>query len=249
MKKLIRFLGMLVSVVIFNSCEKDEIMSFEGEPAVNFSSVDIYDPVYEEEYSFLTNPEDEHIHEIQVQIMGDAVDHDRTFEVEVINDSLTTANEDQYEILEGTIPAGEFTGTLYIKLFNSPELADKSVSLHLKIIDSQDFQSGNVESDEFVISWTNQVVVPDWRWYRYFFTRVPSTAAYRAIVESTGLVDFTISDYLSLGTAGATAMGTKFGDYVMEYNLQHPNDPLRHDDGPSEGELIEPLYYTHSKYD
>lgn len=249
MKKLIRFFGLMISMVIFNACEIDEIMSFQGAPAINFSSVDSYDPVYEEEYSFLVNPENEHIHEIPVQIMGDAAADDRKFEVEIINDSLTTATEDQYEILEGIIPAGEFTGTLFIKLFNSPELDEKSVSLHLKIVDSPEFQSGNVESDEFVISWTNKVVVPDWRWYRYFFTRVPSTSAYRAIVESTGLVELTTRDYFALGQTGATALGTQFGDYVMEYNLQHPDNPLRHDDGPNEGELIVPLYYTHSKYD
>lgn len=249
MKKLIRVFGILTVVVMFNACEKDEIMSFEGAPALNFSSVDIYVPVYEEEYSFLTNPENEHIHEIQVQIMGNEVDHERAFEVKIINDSLTTATENQYEILKGVVPAGDFTGTLYIKLFNSPELDDKSVSLHVKIVDSQEFQSGNVESDEFVISWTNKVVVPSWTWYRHFFTRVPSTAAYRIIVQTTGLVELTRADLRTYGIPGLTALGTKFGDYVMEYNLAHPDNPLRHDDGPSAGELIVPLYYTHSKYD
>lgn len=244
MKKLIRFFGILIAVVIFSACEKDEIMSFQGEPALNFSSVDISDPVYEEEYSFLTNPEDEHIHEVQVQIMGDAVDHDRTFEVEVINDSLTTATPEQYEILEGIVPAGEFTGTLFIKLFKSPELDDKSVFLHLKIVGSPDFQSGNVGSDEFVLGWTNKVVIPDWRWYSFFFTRVPSTAAYRKIVEITGLEEITNADQRMLGVPGLTALGTQFGDYVMDYNEQHPDNPLRHDDGPNAGELIVPLYYT-----
>lgn len=249
MKTLIRFSVIIITVIGLQACEKDELTSFEAAPAVNFSSVDIYDPVYEEEYSFLTNPEEEHIHEIQVQIMGDASDQDREFNVEVINDSLTTATEDQYEILEGVVPAGEFTGTLYIKLFKSPELDNETVSLHLKLVDSPDFQSGNVESDEFVIAWTNKVVIPDWRWYRFFFVRVPSTAAYRAIVESTGLVELPTSAYFQLGQAGATALGTQFGDYVKEYNLQNPDNPLRHDDGVNAGELIEPLYYTRSKYD
>lgn len=244
MKKLIRFFGILIALVIFNACEKDEIMSYEGEPALNFTSVDISDPVYEKEYSFLTNPETEYIYEVKVQIMGNTVDHDRSFEVEVINDSLTTASPEQYEILEGIVPAGEFTGTLYIRLKRSPELDNKSVSVHLKIVDSPDFQSGNAASDEFVLSWTNKVVIPDWRWYRYFFTRVPSTAAYRIIVQTTGLEEITSADLRTYGIPGLTALGTKFGDYVMDYNEEHPDNPLRHDDGPNAGELIVPLYYT-----
>jgi hypothetical protein len=116
-------------------------------------------------------------------------------------------------------------------------------------VDSADFEVGTVEANQFVLKWTDQVIVPAWTFYRFFFTSQPSTAAYRAIVESTGITQFTIQDYLAVGPAGAEALGRVFGDYVKEHNLQNPDNPLRHDDGPLEGELIEPIYYTQSKYD
>ncbi len=242
MKKL-KYIGLLfLTMAVTFSCEKEEIMSFQADDAVNFQDESIT-------YSFLTNPEEEYIQEIEVRIMGVAKDYDRYFEVEIIDDELTTAQADQFEIIGGVVKANEYTGTLSIKVYNSSELADEEISLHLRLSDSQDFKKGNIESSEFLLTWTDKVVVPNWRWYSYFFTRVPSTEAYRAVVASTGLVQFEISDYLALGPTGAEAMGTQFGDYVKQWNKDNPDNPLRHDDGPLAGELIEPIYYTKSKFD
>ncbi len=249
MKILNRILVLLAVMLVFTACEKDEPLAYKSAAALNFSPVENSDQAYKATYSFLGNPDQSHIYEIGVQIMGDSANHDRNFQVKVIHDSLTTATENQYKILQGVVPAGQFAGTLSVELFKSPALDSTTVSIHLQIVDAKDFMSGNKESDELVLSWTNKVVVPNWRWYSFFFTKYPSTAAYRAVVASTGLIEFTISDYLAIGPTGAQALGTKFGDYVMEYNKQHPNNPLRHDDGPKAGELIVPLYYTHSKYD
>lgn len=239
-----KFLPMVFALfaLMFTACDQEENGSFEALPAVNF----VDDAA---EYSFLGNPEEFHLHEAEVRIIGEAVDYDRHFEVEVVQDEFTTASTAQYEILEGVVPAGEYSGKLSIRLLKSPELDNKKVSLHLKLVASEDFKTGNIETDDYVVAWTNQVVVPAWRWYSFFFTRTASTAAYRAVVESTGLVKFEISDYLALGPVGAEALGTKFGDYVKQYNLDHPGAPLLHDDGPGAGTPIVPLYYTRSKYD
>lgn len=233
---------LVVLILATTACEKDEITSFGAQSAVNFTAE-------KSEYSFLGNTTGEHIIEAPVRIIGEASDRDRFFTVSVIEDSLTTASPELYEIQEGVVPAGEFEGTLYVKVKNAEELDEETVSLHLEVAESEDFKRGNIESTDFTISWTNKVIVPDWRWYSYFFTRTPSTAAYRAVVESTGLTQFTIRDYLNLGPTGAQAMGTQFGDYVKQYNLDHPGEPLLHDDGDKAGEPIVPLYYTQSKYD
>ena len=243
MKKLANtLLGLIILLMVSTACEKDEITSFEAQSAVNFVEEDT-------EYSFLGNTTGEYIIEVPVRIIGDSTDHDRFFQVAIINDSLTTATDDLFEIQEGVVKAGKFEGTLYVKVFNDEKLNTEKASLHLEIASSEDFRTGNVESNRFRIAWTNQVIVPSWRWYSYFFTRTPSTAAYRAVVESTGLTTFTIQDYLKLGPTGAQAMGTQFGDYVKQYNLDHPGEPLLHDDGEKAGEEIVPLYYTKSKYD
>ncbi len=228
-------------LLMMSACEQEEIMTYDtAYSAVNFVSSSV-------EYSFLTNTEDEYIQTVEVQILGAAADHDRTFAVEVI-DSLTTATADQYEIVGGVVKANEFKGTLSVKLFNSPELADTTITVAVKLIDSEDFNKGNVETNLFTIKWSDQVVIPDWRYVKYFFCATSSTEAYRVLVASTGLLKFDIYDYRAYGMAGAVALGTQYGDYIMQWNLDHPDNHLKHDDGTKAGEDIVPKYYTQSKF-
>lgn len=244
--KKIQYITLFFLIGVFAtlvSCEKDEIMSFEGKPAINFKGEST-------EYSFLVNQENEYIQEVEVRIIGDTTDYDRNFSVEVVKDTNTTATSEQYEILDGVVKAGEFTGKLSVKLFNSDALADTMVRIKLKLIDSDDFVAGNIESSYYEIGWTDKIIVPSWGLYKYFFCATKSTSCYRAIVASTGLVKFGMTEYRAMSYAtGATVLGTIFGDYVKQWNLDHPNEPLRHDDGDKKGELIEPKYYTKSKYD
>lgn len=233
----------LAGVMLVIGCEQQGLTSFDTDyTGINF-------PSDSTNYSFLGNSEGEHIKEIEVMILGTSSDMDRTFNVEVINDELTTADESEYEIIEGVVDAGSFSGVLRVRLFNSERLSEETASIHLRLTDSDHFKTGTVEANSFVLKWTDQVIIPAWTFYRFFFTAQPSTAAYRAIVESTGVTQFTLQDYLAVGPAGAEAIGRVFGDYVKEHNLQNPDNPLRHDDGPLAGELIEPIYYTQSKYD
>jgi len=242
--KKIKFIPNLALMVIMflAGCAEEDIMPFKAEPAVNFVSKSV-------EYSFLTNPADEYIQEIEVRIIGDTADYERTFNVEVINDSLTTASTNQYEIVGGVVPAGAFTGKLLIKLLKSEQLNTDKVSLHVRLVDSEDFKKGNIEANDFTVAWTNKVVVPAWTYYRFFFTATASTSAYRAIVQSTGVTQFTVRDYAAVGAAGAEALGTQFGDYVKQWNKDHPDNHLKHDDGARAGQDIVPVYYTHSKFD
>ena len=239
--KYIKLISLVVLLLgILTSCEQEDIRSFEAEPAVNFTQTT-------QTYSFLANPDDAEIIEIPVRIMGNAVDYDRNFDVEVIEE--TGVPEGSYEIMGGYVEAGEFEGVLEVKVFNAPVLENSEASITLELTNSEDFRAGNIGSRQYILNWTDQVVVPAWTYFRYFFTAVPSPAAYRAIVESTGITQFTLNEYRALGPVGAQAMATTFGNYVKQWNLDHPDNPLIHDGGPLEGELIVPLYYSKSLYD
>lgn len=243
----ILYVYLMVLAVIMVSCTKHELQPFKSEPAINFEKVENQHALT---YSFMANPSNEYIQEIPVHIMGDSANVDRTFNAVVVNDTSTTAEPDQYKIIGGVVKAGEFTGKLYIQLFKSPELDTSSVSLKLRLVDSEDFKAGNLESSEFTITWTNKVVIPAWTFFRFFFTSVPSTAAYRLIVQTTGLTTLTATQYTrDIGVAGVQALATTFGDYVKQWNKDHPDDKLKHDDGPQAGQEIVPLYYTRSKFD
>lgn len=226
----------LAGFLFVNGCEQTNVSSFDPESfaAVNFQTDSL-------SYSFLENSGDSYEQEVPVQLMGDSTNADREFSVEVINDSLTTAEPSDYEIQGGVIPAGSFEGTLTITLYNSEKLKDSEVSLHLRIIDSEILEAGNEESNDFVMYWTDKVIVPSWTFYSFFFCPNPSTTAYRAIVESTGVTKFDLQDYLEIGSTGAEALGREFANYVEEYNATH-EEPLTHEDGPAEGQPVQPIY-------
>lgn len=226
--------SMALCLVIAVSCEKDEIDNFSEKPAINFSKDSI-------QYSFIQEVSDEHILEVPVAIIGNAADYDRYFDVEVLDDELTTATSDLYEIIEGKISAGEFSGNLLVKLKKSPILDDTSVSIHIASITSEDFVAGNIEANKTKIIWTNKIVIPAWRYFGFFFTRYPSSAAYRVFLATTGLTDFSLTEYRAVGPTGAQALGKAFGDYIRQYEIDN-GKPLLHDDGDHVGEVIVPIY-------
>lgn len=234
MKTLKTILG-LVLIVLLCSCNREELTGFSTPPAVNF----VNDST---QYSFIQEPDDEHVVELPVFVIGDSASFDRFFNVEVLNDVETTASEGQYEIIEGIIPSGSFIGNLKVNVKKSPELDDNSIAIKLKVIDSDDFTAGAIESNQTKLIWTNKIVIPAWTYFRFFFTRNPSSRAYRIFIEVTGMTTFTLTDYRALGPTGAQALGKAYGDYIRAYNAANPGAPLVHDDGPNEGEEIVPVY-------
>lgn len=240
-KNLIIVLVMAIGIA---SCTKKDITAFKSADAVNF----IDTTVVAYEYSFLGNPSPEYVYELPVRIIGNAVDRDRTFNAEVVKDSATTAPDNLYEILGGYVKAGQYRGFLRIRLRNAAALATSKVSLRVKLTASPDFEVGHADKNRFIVRWTEQVVVPSWSIYRFYFTSAASTRAYKLIVQTTGLKTLTTAEHTAMTPAGAQAMATIFGDYVKQWNLDHPNDILTHDDGTLVGQPITPLYYTRSKY-
>lgn len=235
MKNIIYTIFLMALCVVFTmSCEKDEVGNFTAEPAINFVNDSI-------QYSFIQEVADEYVLEVPVAITGTTTNNDRYFEVEVLNDDLTTAPTDLYEIIEGKVPAGSYTGNLLVKLKKAPILDDASVSIHISSIASNDFAIGNIESNTTKLIWTNKIVIPDWRYFAYFFTRYPSSAAYRVFLATTGLTTFSITDYRAVTPTGAQALGKAFGDYLRQYEIDN-GSPLLHDDGDHAGEEIVPIY-------
>lgn len=228
--------------IVLQSCKKKDIAGFSAAPALNFTTASTV-------YSFMSNPQPEYIQEVEVKIMGDSASVDRTFSAEVVNDPATTATPSQYEIIGGVVKKGSFIGKLSVKVKNSTELNSKEVFVKLKLVDGSNFKVGNKETNTFLLGWTNKIVVPaTWTYYNIFFA-TKSTAVYRLILQTTGIASLTAQQYSAMGgEAALTAAGTKFGDYVKQWNLDHPNDQLKHDDGTAAGQLIAPKYYTRSKY-
>lgn len=238
MRQIINYIFFIAILMV--SCKKSDPLSFSASPAVNFITTTSV-------YTFLGNSTGEKIQEIPVRIIGNATEKDRSFSADVITDQ-TNAPENLYEILGGEIKAGAFEGVLKVKLKNAPALATSEVKLALRIKGTGELGSGNVESQVHTITWSDKVVIPSWTYYRIFFTQTPSSRAYKLIVELTGLTTFPASVYSGLQQHGAEALGVKFGNYIKQWNIDHPNDILVHDDGAAVGQAIVPKYWDKNLY-
>jgi hypothetical protein len=231
------------SAWMLSSCEHSELQKYNAENAVNFS-------ISQVEYSFLGNTSGAYIQAIPVRILGDTANHLRTFTVEVVRDTVTTAPDSLYEIIGGEVPAGSFTGTLNVKVKDAAALKTSRVAINLRLKRSADFAPGNLETSTCKLQWSGLVVIPKWTpYYAAYFVAQPSTKAYQLVVQTTGMKTFTATDYRNLTPTGAEAMGRVFGDYVKQWNKDHPDNILKHDDGVLAGQPIVPIYYSNSKYD
>lgn len=222
-------------------CEKSEPTAFASKSAIVF---DYFETVGNKKiYSFLGNASDQAVLGIPVIVNGFAADVDRSFEVEVISDTITNAAVDSYAIQQSIIRAGRIKDTLYVLVKKTPELEEQVAHLYLRVKDNALFDRGIIERQYYEVAWSNQAIMPTWGvYFRTFFTAVGSTKAYRIFVETTGLTNFAVADFRVYGQAGAEVLGKKFGDYIRAWNLAHPHELLRHDDGTQAGQVIVPRY-------
>lgn len=241
MKYLNNVLGLLGISLLFIGCEKSEPLSFQAKPAIVFD--------YQTEasskatFSFLGKSGVEGEVKIPVILNGFPEDRDRKFEVEVVTDTITDASATGYKIEQGVIKAGRVKDSLLVKLYKTDELETKVVNLYLRVKANDEFERGIREKQYFQLSWSNQAIMPTWgTYFRTFICSVGSTRAYRIFVETTGLTNFTATEYRVYLQAGSEVLGKKFGDYVRAWNAANPNDILVHDDGTSKGLPITPRY-------
>lgn len=227
-------------------CSKSDIMYYEGGNAVHFMKT-------KQGLSFMTKMEAEKdTMKIRVLLVGDPVNVDREFAVEVANDSTVTspATPDQYRILKAVVPANDTMGMLLLEVSNPQYLniEESTLELKLKVVDNENFKAGGwLNYTSIFLTWTTDVIQPEtWRAMRFFFTSKYSSNVYRAIIASTGLIEFWYYDPdpetgYQLDQYEGWVYGKKFGEWIREYNRTH-DDVYRHDDGQYKGEKIEPIY-------
>jgi hypothetical protein len=188
---------------------------------------------------------------VYVHLMGNPVDYDRPISVEVVSDSNTTATPDQYRVLEGArVPANDTCGRIYVEVKNPNLLgiAASNLSLRIRLVGNDYFKIGGfLTYDAINLTWTTDLVQPEtWRAMRFFFTSVYSSNVYRAIIASTGLLEFWYYDAdpatgYQLDQYEGWVYGKYFGEWIREYNNTH-DDVYRHDDGPNAGMEIIPIH-------
>ena len=174
MRKFIYQSLMFVAIALMAiSCSTDEIDNYnQEENAIRFpgaSSSDTYyggyssaDGCYTGSYSFMENPTAEFLEfQLPVNVIGQTADKERKISIKLVEEG-TTAPADSYEILGGTIAAGEREGFIRIKILNTDELRLESASYQIKVKleETTDFKLGPKEYLTAVLTWNCILPLP-----------------------------------------------------------------------------------------
>lgn len=238
---IIRLMMAAFVIVSWMSCEQEKTIMYRQEAGVRFMNQGF------DEYSFVDNyGETVHLYYIKVTTTGDSVDYERKVSIALVeNDTnyVNTARPEQYKLLEGVVPAGSFAGEVPVEIHCTPDMSDSSFVVHIKLVPNEDFPLAGFDNRYFELSMTNQLVKPkNWGNLAFYFGQQFSISWYRFILNALDV------SYIPYPTAqeGDTAWSYnqllanagKVKAALLQYNREHPDDPLRHEDGDYEGDEV-----------
>lgn len=229
MKKIKSMILLLAVIGMFAACENDKFyyqdearVRIEGpyEWAVGTDSLN---------FSFAVYPSSVQEQEMKMilYVMGEAASTDRTAKLEV-DASRTTASAAQYILPETvTVPAGKLEVPFIITLKRSEDLTSQTVSLYLRVAESNDFKIGVVEQNHFCLKWNDVLGKPkNWDTELTEFFGEYSYVKYRFIIDTIGFGEFgngmTWSELMNYQIIMKTALD--------EYNGS-PAGPLKDENG------------------
>lgn len=175
------------------------------------------------------------------QVTGLPSNHDRTFRIEPFGgDSAKMANTIRTE--DYVIKAGEVTGTFKVyfdtqKLSPSTLFTDNDGSINFRLAPNSDFETGTEGHQQFTVVLRNHLAKPD-NWDAANFPQMPlvryfgsySRVKYQFMIETLGLVDFTINynartsyDETTnvVSTAYAVYLVQQMQEALANYNATH----------------------------
>ena len=220
------------------SCKKDEIPVYGNISGVYFDGNNI-------SFSFMEKPNSVmDTVRLSASITGMATETNRTFKAEVVKDS-TTAPEELYEILDGTVAANNYKGLLPIVLKKSDILKDSIVKLTIRLLPTEDFPEIRLGEELFSIYFTAKVIKPaNWDDYLFYSFGEYSTIWWTKIMEWTNRGSLPYwpenADHETWWMTYNDIQIYKrlVAEKLKEYNASSEG-PLIHDDGPLAGSPVE----------
>ena len=170
---------MISLISLFASCKKSEIIKYDASSPsyIGFSSDSTY-------YSFLTkDPFNEKTDiidtaTINIKVVGDTKDHDRTF-VLTVQDSSTALAGTEYELLSNTlvVPANESSANIKIKVTKTDDIKNGSIKyIYLTLGDTDELKAQDITGScqkSTVVQIFNSFIKP--KWWSYFFSQYSDT--------------------------------------------------------------------------
>jgi len=185
----------LFLLLLCSACKKEEVAIYEGEDSIYFyfDGDNIADTAKRHVvHSFaydLSRASDTLF--LPVRISGNTVDHNRYFKVSI--DTGTTAQEgEHYEALadQYVLPAGRGFVWLPIVLFNTdPTLAERTVSIRLRLEETADFHLNLPQAVTAKISFSSRLEQPSWWVFWESSLGGYSRVKHQLFLISSGIVD------------------------------------------------------------
>ncbi|MFD2553106.1 DUF4843 domain-containing protein [Sphingobacterium tabacisoli] len=142
---------------------------------------------------------------LEVQVLGDVTDYEREIQLHAVGGSTATEGL-HYKLPAMKLPAGAHNLIYPVVLFNTEDLATKTVRLELELKPNQDFVNGpGMISSRglyrtYKINFNNRLIKPSyWLYIQNYFGEY-SDVKYRFMIEVLGMSDF-MPDYVG-GTMG-----------------------------------------------
>lgn len=256
MKKMIKniFVALALLFTMF-ACNKEEVPLFTTNDEIYFGS-DMTSYVFNDHGGVEIDTL-----QIMVRLLGQQVDRDRVFSASVApnvidtTDStankITTATEEHFRILGGTIPANSSTGMLDVEVKYTKEMDDSVFVAYLQLDQCENFPSKHfyVSENPFKMNITNKLVEPE-NWYVLQFTfgvGPYSTSWFEFIINVTGSkipyhywaeYDDTYKEKYPMSQMEASVRLEEVRKALKEYNQDHPDNKLTHSDGENKGEVV-----------
>lgn len=151
---------LIISVLVLFSCQKNERLIFDSKPGLYFALEDNVDSLT---FSLLGSISNIDTVRIPIKIMGNALNYDGKFKVEIVQAATTAQVGKHYTALKESyiFEAGTFVKDFEIEVSKSdPDLETQSRVIFLKINESNDFTVGYTKNVGLKLIITNQIIKP-----------------------------------------------------------------------------------------
>jgi hypothetical protein len=145
MKKYI-FITIASALLFFCSCEHESLPTYSGVDQIYFAYVDttliaVVDSVTVN-FGYDVVPKADSTISIPVRVMGNIVDYDRPVNFILVSTSTAQQGRDVELLTDRSfVPAGKNKGNIYIKLYNTENLNDKSLLASLCLVENEYFKA------------------------------------------------------------------------------------------------------------
>jgi hypothetical protein len=167
----------LLSILVVGCEENTNLVDYKTEKAYIYFAQPNLDTRSKEKwvdsitYSFAIEPTElkQKVFAIPLHVAGIAANRDRKVSC-VVNRESSKIDMNIVSIKDAVIHAGQYTDTLYVTVQNAPRLRDTIMDLVLDLQSNEEFQIGHTVNKRIKISFTNQLLEPEWwkRWVNVF---------------------------------------------------------------------------------